>query len=402
MCSILLTRIYFLLITVPLVVPSAEERLNYFNLDLLQAVKEEYDGNVIMSPASAKVALMTLAEGTGGLTRHELLSALRLPEDDSSIRLIANRTLRDLMRNTNGTEVDTATRMWVQQGRQILTSYPTILQRYYSGDIQSVDFRNTQATANSINDWVRRATREKIQNFVDSSSIHPDTQLLLTSALYFKGAWLKSFNKDRTRMRCFHVPSVGCQNTHFMEVTTKYRFAYVPSLDAKVIEIPYSDRTTAMLIFLPNRKEGGQTLRTLAKDLSYIPISALLAHLEETEVFVSIPKFSIESKLDLRSPLERMGIRNLFDFTANLTGILTENSSRVSNIVQNAKIEVDEEGTIAVAVTGVGIVPLMGLEAEDFQANRPFIFMIVDLNTNGTLFSGWVINPDANNLRINN
>lgn len=75
-----------------------------------------------------------------------------------------------------------------------------------------------------------------------------DTQILLTSALYFKGKWLKSFDKAATRVRCFRVPQRGCQDVPMMESTSRYRYAYIASLDADVVEIPYSVRYNPSII----------------------------------------------------------------------------------------------------------------------------------------------------------
>jgi len=72
--------------------------------------------------------------------------------------------------------------------------------------------------------------------------------MLLTSALYFKGRWLKSFDKSTTRVRCFHVPQGGCQDIPMMENASKYRNGHIASLDADVVEIPYSVRFDSYVI----------------------------------------------------------------------------------------------------------------------------------------------------------
>lgn len=72
--------------------------------------------------------------------------------------------------------------------------------------------------------------------------------MLLTSALYFKGRWLKSFDKDATRVRCFYIPQRNCQDVFMMENTSKYRYGYIASLDADVVEIPYSVRFDSYVI----------------------------------------------------------------------------------------------------------------------------------------------------------
>jgi len=208
---------------------------------------------------------------------------------------------------------------------------------------------------------------------------------------------LKSFSKDETRVRCFRVPDHSCQDVPMMETTSKYRYAYIASLDADVVEIPYSNGRTSMLIFLPSHEENDPYLQILSKDLSYVPMRTLLTSLNETELLLAIPRFSIESKLDLRSPLMQMGVEDIFGPTANFTGILYNKYLRLGSIIQNAKIEVDEEGTIAAAVTELMIVPLMGNMAPNFVANRPFIFAIVDLVTSETLFAGRFMGPTVGN-----
>lgn len=381
-------------------IPNAGERYNFFNIDLLQAVNKEVEGNVVMSPASTKLALATIAEGARGQTRQEIYAALRLPENMQQVRMIAQRTLLPLKSIKNGTEIDIATRLWAKQNLRIMDNYSIILRQYYGGDIQSIDFTNENAAEQTINNWARMMTRDNVKSIVEPGSLHADTSLILTSALYFKGKWQKAFNKDASFMGCFNVPTTGCQETQFMATTAKYRYGYIPSLDADVVELPYTDGKTVMLVILPNNEKTDPHLQILSKDLSYIAISALLANLETSNVNVILPKFTIESKLDLRPALERMGIRTIFEMTANLSKITTDSALRVGSILQNARIEVDEEGTVAAAVTGLSIVPLMGSDVETFRANHPFIFAIVDLQTNGTLFTGRFIQPDLSNLNI--
>lgn len=175
--------------------------------------------------------------------------------------------------------------------------------------------------------------------------------MLLTSALYFKGRWLKSFDRNATHPRCFRIAR-NCQNVLMMENTSKYRYGYIAYLDADVVEIPYSVRfdayiinklaqkdfdaftelilknlfsypvmnlifqngRTSMLIFLPSHEENDPSLQILSKDLSYVPMKTLLTSLNETELVLSIPRFTIESKLDLHSSLMRVSINDIYNY----------------------------------------------------------------------------------------
>lgn len=73
-----------------------------------QRVNEDVQGNVVLSPASAKVALTSLVEATGGQTRQELLAALRLPQDDYTVRRIAGLALTPLkvLRDQDSFEIE--------------------------------------------------------------------------------------------------------------------------------------------------------------------------------------------------------------------------------------------------------------------------------------------------------
>lgn len=107
-----------------------------------------------------------------------------------------------------------------------------------------------------------------------------------------------------------------------------------------------------MLIVLPIH-QGLQNLNIVSKDLAHKRISELIECLKDTELILQLPRFSIESKINLKPALESLGIRELFNFNANLSGILPNGGARVRNVLHSAKIEVNEQGTVASAATGI-------------------------------------------------
>ncbi|XP_014296435.1 alaserpin isoform X2 [Microplitis demolitor] len=377
---------------VPSVAGYNADRNNYFSIELLQGVNEQTTGNVVISPLSVKSALTILSEGAGGDTRNELLTSLRLPSDVSQIRALSKQTLQSVLTTSAGTEIDLANRLWLGKGIQLPDDFNNVLKTNYGGDTSNVVFSNTASTVSTINDWVRQYTRGHIQSIVESNSLSPETKLLLTSALYFKGNWRKAFDKNLTRNRCFNIPNQACYSVPMMESVSQYFYASIPDLKAEVVEIPYDDDKISMLVFLPVN-EGLQDLSVLSRDLSYTPISTILNSLRDTELILLMPRFSVETKIDLRPTLETLGIRNLFTYNANLTKFSLKDSVKVDNVLHNAKIEVNEDGTVAAAVTGLSVVPLMGSSIEAFRVNRPFLFMLIDRQTSSIIFSGRVIRP---------
>ncbi|XP_034946955.1 uncharacterized protein [Chelonus insularis] len=368
------------------------ERSNFFDIELLQAASDIYTGNIVISPFSVKSALTILSEGTGGITRDELVSTLRLPTDILKIRANSKQLLLSLLSTRNGTEIHLANRLWLGRTAPFSDMYNNLLRMNYGGDTKNVVFLNTITSAAMINEWVKQNTRHHILSVVHPNSLNPNTQILLTSALYFKGNWMEAFDINLTRDRCFNIPNRGCKEVPMMESVSHYRYAEIPELKADIVEIPYSDGKYSMLILLPHR-EGLRSLLILSKDIAYVSISTIMNTLQDTELILQLPRFTIESKTDLRPALENMGIRDLFSYSANFTGILIDGEARVENVFHNAKIEVSETGTIAAAVTGLSVVPLIGSTLETFRADRPFLFLLVDRHSSSMLFAGRVIEP---------
>lgn len=376
--------------------PGVEERHNIFNIELLQELSDHSQGNLVIAPAGVKAALMTIAEGSGGQTRQQLLSTLRLPVDDYGIKEAVKRTLSPFTTlqksGINNTEITMATALWESNRIAMSNEYKENLVKNYNSQVFSLDFTNTANSVEKINDWVKSATNNHITSIVEPGSLSSNGQLLLTTAIYFKGAWLHEFDKKQTRPRCFQTFKNGCQEVYMMESTGKYRYGFVPSLDAEVIEVPYTGGKVSMLLLLPAR-QGEHALQILSKDLSYIPISTLFKNLRTTEILLQLPRFSIENKLDLRSALEHLGIKDLFESKANLSRIISKGPAQVNSVLHNAKIDVNESGTIAAAATAISVVPLMTPSLQAFRANRPFLFGLVDLESNNILFAGRVVLP---------
>ncbi|XP_051162786.1 uncharacterized protein LOC127282533 [Leptopilina boulardi] len=376
--------------------PGVEERHNIFNIELLQELCDHSEGNLVLAPAGVKAALMTIAEGSGGLTRQQLLSTLRLPVDDYGIKEAVKRTLSPFTTmqksGINNTEITMATAIWTANDVIMSDEYKENLVKNYNSQVFSLDFKDTVNSAQNINNWVKLSTKNQITSIVESGNLNSASQLLITNAIYFKGAWLHAFDKKQTRPRCFQTFKNGCQEVHMMESIGKYRYGFLPSLDAEVIEVPYTGGKISMLLLLPAR-QGEHALQILSKDLSYISITTLFKNLLDTEILLQLPRFSIENKLDLRSALEHLGIKDLFDTKANLSRIITKKATQVNSVLHNAKIEVNESGTIAAAATAISVVPLMTPSLQAFRANRPFLFSLVDIESNNILFAGRVVLP---------
>ena len=111
-------------------------------------------------------------------------------------------------------------------------------------------------------------------------------------------------------------------------------------------------------------------------------------------VILSLPKFSFETRYDLATVLEEMGISTAFYPGADFSGIdgTNDGSPWISFVAPKSVISIDEWGTLAAAGTATGFTIGMSFH---FNAVRPFLFVIRDNETGSILFMGRVLDPNV-------
>lgn len=113
----------------------------------------------------------------------------------------------------------------------------------------------------------------------------------------------------------------------------------------------------------------------------------------KAEVELYLPKLKLEENYDLKSTLSSMGIRNAFDpVQADFTGMSVKKDLFISKVIHKAFVEVNEEGTEAVAATGV-LVMRSRTPKVTFKADHPFLFFIRHNKSQTILFFGRLCSP---------
>ncbi|KAH9372520.1 hypothetical protein HPB48_008942 [Haemaphysalis longicornis] len=146
-----------------------------------------------------------------------------------------------------------------------------------------------------------------------------------------------------------------------------------------------------MVVLLPDSRTG---LGELRDSLSLPVLEDVTSHLRLRDVILRLPKFEMSLRYDLVPAMRAVGLNDVFENTANFTGISNSTLVRISKAVHKAAVEVNEEGTVATAVTGIlfGIRSSLGAPPPpvEFIVDHPFIFYIRDRRTNRILFIGEV------------
>lgn len=293
-------------------------------------------------------------------------------------------------------ELTTTQVLYSDRNRPIDFDYERTIENFYKTEQISVNFLDVPNSLKMINDHINLVTHGRISQLLDASDLQ-DAALVLASAIFFKGMWKVPFNRSFTTETPFldeNGRETGKVNMMFQR--GPFPYTAIADLDSHIVELPYGkDNRLSMVILLPRK---GVTLSSVTRRLAVIRMQRVFDELnksaqefEDDEVEVFLPRFSITADFVLNEVLEKMGILDLFSPNdADLTKI-TNSPVYLSRIVHKAKIEVNEEGTVASAATA-GIFANKATPPR-FFANRPFAYLIVDKISHTLLFCGQVKNP---------
>ncbi|MFH1786053.1 MAG: serpin family protein [archaeon] len=351
--------------------------------------------NLFISPWSISTALAMAYEGARGETAEEMLGVFHFPEDDTARRSSFASLYNRLNAEGKAYKLHTANALWAQQDYKFLDGYLTTVESYYGGKATNVDFlRETEKSRITINTWVEGQTNNKIKDLFPEGTITPDTSFVLTNAVYFKGDWLKQFDKADTRDEDFRVSPYKTVKVPMMKLTgEEANFKYTETDDLQILEMPYVGEQLSMLVLLP--KDGD--ISALENSLSLEKLSEWRAKLQAEDVDVYLPKFTFETKYDLTNSLISMGMPTAFSpAKADFSGMDGTRNLYIGIVLHQAYIDVNEEGTEVAAATGVAM-KFTGfpMPPKIFRADHPFLFIIQETETGNIIFIGKVADPTA-------
>lgn len=391
--------------------PQSEQNVvdanNRFGFDLYKNLSKDPDSsgkNLFFSPFSLSSALALVYEGARGTTADEIRSVFHLPEEDSVRRQGFAEINAGMNSGDSGYVLCTANALWAETTYPFLPEYIRNAEQWYSAPVTNLDFiTSPEDSRKIINTWVEDRTNGKIQDLLPAGAIDPSTRLVITNAVYFKGTWVKQFDKNETQEAEFTITpgTTGPGSTtpvQMMQRTDKDAiFNYTETDRFQAIEMPYaheSGKQLSMLVILPK----GTDLASVENSLDIRDLSSLRNSLAPGRVDVYFPKFRLETTYDLPDTLAAMGMPIAFSESADFSGMDGTRSLSISDVIHKAFIDVNEEGTEAAAATGA-VMSLTAFLPEEpvpiFRADHPFLFLIIDDETGNILFMGRLINPNG-------
>lgn len=379
-----------------------------FALRLYHGLREP--GNLFFSPYSISTALAMTFAGARGSTREQMeqvlcfptskevmqnLTRMRAPLSPEEFARAFGAIIRDL--NARGGqdkyELRVANALWGQQGFQFMAPFTTLVESQYGGHLAHVNFVSAAEQARqTINTWVAQQTNDKIKDLIGPGLLDSTTRLVLTNAVYFKGAWVAPFDPNRTMDEPFTLSDGGTIRVRMMN--QKARFGYGETDVLQILEMPYVGQGLSMVVLLPKEVAG---IGALEKALTQENLSKWLGSIHSQEIEVALPKFKMTQKFDLKAVLEALGMTNAFSDKANFSGMTGQRDLFISAVVHQAYVDVNEQGTEATAATGVtmGLTALPPAKVPVFRADHPFVFLLRDARSGSLLFLGRMMNPKS-------
>lgn len=371
---------------------------NAFAFDLYQAIRGS-DGNLFYSPYSISLALVMTYAGARGETESQMADTLHFtlpqarlhPAFNALDLALASRGEGAKSKDGEGFKLAIANSIWGQEGFKFLDAFLDTLAENYGAGLRLLDFAKAPEDARStINDWVSEQTEGRIQDLLPPDSITDLTRLVLTNAIYFNAAWRMPFEESMTADGVFHLLDGGQVTVPMMRQAEFLGYAQGNGYQA--VELPYDGDELSMVILLPDAGRFADFEAALDADR----VAAIVGDLGSANLALTMPKFEYDARLDLAGTLSNMGMPEAFGMSADFSGMDGKQDLFISGVFHKAFVSVDEAGTEAAAATGV----VMTLKAAPGQpvevtVDRPFIFLIRDIQTGAVLFVGRVLNPAA-------
>lgn len=331
----------------------------------------------LVSPLSVLTALALVQNGAQGDTLAQLEQALGGIDRDTLNAYM--RAYCDFL--TESDELKIANSVWTDSSAEAKRDFLQKAVDSYSAQLFSAPLSDPK-TVESINSWVKKNTYGMITKIIEKADRY--AVMMLVNAIAFDAKWETPYKRSDIEKLEFTSYSGSKKKTDFMCSTEN---VYLKDGGAVGFMKPYKNGRFAFAALLPDENTG---IDDYVASLSGDKLMKIFSSAKRgNEVNVKMPKFRAEYSTQLIDTLKKMGVKDAFDSkTADFSSLIENRDAYIATVVHKTFIEVDENGTRAAASTLVGADTMSLIEPYSVCLNRPFVYMIVDTETNLPLFIG--------------
>jgi serine protease inhibitor len=355
---------------------------NELGFDVLTKLLNQHPSqNVVISPLSIGVSLTMLSQGAASHTALAMRRALHNDDVSTTALVDENTSLLEALRRTlPGTELSAGNSLWLDKNLRLKNGFVRVSKQAFGTDIIQTDFVDP-ATSDRIESWVSNKFSRRIYRRADRPVFPRSTSALLLEAVHFKGVWETVFDLAATESHIFHSADGTTRPVKMMSAHGTW--AYYRGSGFQIVEIPYVSRRFGLRLFLPDSPRPDFT--------SFIrAMNSPLGQLQDAILDLKIPRFNIESRMDLLPVLRELGMASAFAEDADFTEIVNQGNLHIDGVWHATFIDVSEAGTEGGAVTGIQMLALHSHVTKGIQVvtDHPFFFAIDDHETGCIVLMG--------------
>ena len=423
-----------------------------FTFDLLNGIfmnsLDMKTGNlesIAFSPFSIQSILMMIHLGAKGQTKSEIAKVLHIDAAENNVTFSKSheafgKAVRSLLEDAAlGKSLHSANQIFVQDGLPISNSYSLALKHYHLAYVKYVNFaKDSYSVLNLINEWIEKQTAQMISNFLTTPP-SPMTSLMAVNAIRFKGEWQYRFDPSDTEANAwFRMINGHTTKVEMMVAQLPLAYAYNAALQTSIIELPYKTSRLSFFVLLPDDTFGlfsllGSLNATVFANLIFSmrkvnhggsgggsggtgggavandkqSSSTVSAAGSSAGVNVRLPKFAINSMPRITNVLRtQMGLKSLFsNEDANLEAMFSSRAASLGSsspgrvhmdeLLHKAILKVDEVGSVGAAVSTSSIERVGTFTGPYFEADHPFVYLLMDKQTGLALFAGFYAGPNG-------
>lgn len=338
-------------------------------------------GNTIISPLSMTYCLGMVNAGAAGTTSAEISNTLGFSGGSSDVNQYCAKLLKEMPKLDKKTTLNIANCVEVNKPYTLLTDYEKTVKESYNALVENRDFGGS-GFKKHVNDWVSKQTNGMIPQLIDQ--LKTDAVAYIINAVYFKGQWAEKFNKHSTAKAPFYKYGGSIAEVSMMYQQEDFKYASDDNFEA--VSLNYGNGSYSMQIVLPNE---GTTVSDVIAAMQTRDWKDFVSSMTTYKVKLYVPKFTIEYGGNMNDVLKQLGVKSMFEPSADFSKFCNA-GVYISEVVQKARIEVDEEGTTAAAAThATGLLTDIGPgNIVTFRADRPFIYVITEHSTGTICFIG--------------
>ena len=362
-----------------------------FGVRLFQTSMEE-GKNTLISPLSVLYALAMTANGADGETFAQMEQVLGMDVENLNSYMLA---YHDLLPETKDYKMSLANSIWFKDDPNFAVeqSFLQTNADYYGAGAYKAAF--DEGTRNDINNWVKEHTDGMISEILDE--IPDEAIMYLVNALAFEAEWADVYEEHQIREGRFTMEDGTRQDVDMMH---SQEYTYLEDELATGFIKYYKDRRYAFVAMLPNE---GVTVSDYVESLTGEQLRNLLNNPQDVTVYATMPKFETEYGTEMSEVLQEMGMTDAFDWqVADFSRLGTYNVDGmnicINRVLHKTFISVTEQGTKAGAATAVEMVAEGAMEIVEFKEvilDRPFVYMLIDCETNLPFFIGTMMNVNG-------